>query len=149
MKPSQQQPMSASSSYVKDDYCQQNPQDVGSPSEKPILKVLDPFLYYSNDKIRMRELRLQDVKNDSSDDLSSSASPSPQEKSTAACERKTRISFELHPHLLLEDLMRELFEEDDHSLDFDDIIDASLLANEQDSCAVDDVIDGMRRILLG
>ncbi len=97
----------------------------------------------------MRELRLQDVENDSSDDRSASSSLSSQEKATAACERKTRITFELHPHLLLEDLMSELSEEDDNSLDFDDILDASLLANEQDSCAMDDVIDDIRRIFLG
>ena len=150
MKPSQQQTISAvSSSYDKDDYCYQNPQDVGSPSEEPILKFVDPFLYYSNDKIRMRELRLEDMENDSSVDASSSSSLPTQDQSPPTCERKTRISFELHPSLLLEDLMREIFDEDDDSFDFDDIIDASLLATEEDSCATNDVINGLRRIILG
>ena len=152
-----QQPISAdSSSYAKrkDDICRQNPEDVDSPTEEPILKVQDPFLYYSNDKIRMRELRLrlQDIEydssgDDSSDDGSFSSSLSNQEQSTATCERKTRITFELHPSLVLEDLMKDLF--DDESLDFDDIIDASLHANEQDSCAVDGVMNGLRQIMLG
>ena len=150
-----QQPISAdSSSYAKrkDDICRQNPEDVDSPTEEPILKVQDSFLYYSNDKIRMRELRLQDIEydssgDDSSDDGSFSSSLSNQEQSMATCERKTRITFELHPSLVLEDLMKDLF--DDESLDFDDIIDASLHANEQDSCAVDGVMNGLRQIILG
>lgn len=139
----------ASSSFDKDDYSQQNPQDVGSSSQEPILKVRDPFLYYSNGKIRMRELRLQDMENDSSDDRSSSSSLSSQDKSMVACERKTRITFELHPSLVLEDLMRELFEDDDNSLDFDDILDASLRAVEQDSGSMDDVMNGLKSIILG
>ena len=144
MKPSQQQTIS--SSFVKDDCCHRNPQNAGSPSEEPILKVVDPFLYYSNDKIRMRELRLEDVENDSSVDASSSSSLPTQDQSPPTCERKTRISFELHPSLLLEDLMREIFDEDDDCLDFDDI---SLFATEEDSCATNDVINGLRRIILG
>ena len=97
----------------------------------------------------MRELRLEDVKDGSSDHGSSSSSMSSQKQSTATCARKTRITFELHPHLLLvlEDLMKDLV--DDDSFDFDVIIDASLVADEQDSGSVDDVMNGLREIHLG
>ncbi len=139
MMTASQQPISAvavssSDAKRKDDNCRQKPEDVRG------LKVRDPFLYYSNDKIRMRELRLQDVENNSSDDGSFSSSLSNQEQSTAICERKTRITFELHPSLVLEDLMKELFDDD---------LDVSLHANEQDSCAVDGVMNGLRQIILG
>jgi len=148
MKPSQQQTISAvCSSYDKDDYCYQNPQDVGSPSEEPILKVVDPFLYYSNDRVRMTELRLQDVEDDLSDHGSSSSSLSAQEQLTTTSTRKTRITFELHPHLLLEDLMKEIL--DDASFDFDVISDAFLLAHDQDSGSVDDVMSHLREIISG
>ena len=140
MKASRQPISAVSSSYAKskEDYCRQNPQDqdVDSPTEEihPTLKVEDPFLYYSNDRVRMRELRLQDVNDDSPDHGSSSSSLSAQQQSTATCVRKTRITFELHPHLLLEDLMEDLF--DDVSFDFGVTLDASLLADEQDSGAM-------------
>ena len=123
---------------------QQNPQDdvVGSPSEEihPTLKVQDPFLYYSNDRVRMKELRLEDVeKEDSSDDETSLSN---QEQSTAACERKTRITFELHPSLLLEDLMDDLLDDDTHDLD--------AILNASNSGTVDDVIiNSLRQIMLG
>jgi len=146
MMTASQQPISAvavssSDAKRKDDICRQNPEDVRG------LKVRDPFLYYSNDKIRMRELRLrlQDIEYDSSDDDSSdegsfSSSLSNQEQSMATCERKTRITFELHPSLVLEDLMKDLFDDD---------LDVSLHANEQDSCAVDGDMNGLRQIILG
>ncbi len=102
MKASQQPISAVSSSYAKskDDYCGETSQDVESPAKTeeihPILKDQDPFLYYSNDRVRMRELHLQDVQDDSSDDGSVSSSRSVQRKqSTATCTRKTRITFEL------------------------------------------------------
>ncbi|KAK1744583.1 hypothetical protein QTG54_005116 [Skeletonema marinoi] len=142
-----QQPISAStSSYVKtkDDRLQ-SIQAVGGPTVE-VAKVEDAFLYYSNDQVRMKELLLQDVEDDSSDDEPSSTSVSNQEQSTTSCVRKTRITFELHPSLLLEDLMNddELFGDD---TDFDDKLDELLLA-KQDSDAEDDVINALRRIML-
>ena len=111
-----------------------------------VAKVEDAFLYYSNDQVRMKELLLQDVEDDSSDDEPSSTSVSNQEQSTTSCVRKTRITFELHPSLLLEDLMNddELFGDD---TDFYDKLDELLLA-KQDSDAEDDVINALRRIML-
>jgi len=111
-----------------------------------VAKVEDPFLYYSNDQVRMKELLLQDVEDDSSDDESPPTSVSNQEQSTTSCVRKTRITFELHPSLLLEDLMNddELLGDD---TDFDDVLDALLLA-KQDSDGEDDVINALRRIML-
>ena len=148
------QPISAvSSSYAKsedDDYCRQTTQDVDSPATEeihPILKDQDPFLYYSNDRVRMTELRLQDVEDDLSDHGSSSSSLLAQEQLTTTSTRKTRITFELHPHLLLEDLVKEIL--DDASFDFDVISDAFLLAHEQDSGSVDDVMNHLREIISG
>eukprot|EP00984_Skeletonema_dohrnii_P024128 scaffold13221_cov123-Skeletonema_dohrnii-CCMP3373.AAC.5 len=143
-----QQPISAStSSYVKtkDDRLQ-SIQAVGGPTVEVAAKVEDAFLYYSNDQVRMKELLLQDVEDDSSDDESPPTSVSSnQEQSTTSCVRKTRITFELHPSLLLEDLMNdELFGDD---TDFDDKLDELLLA-KQDSDAEDDVINALRRIML-
>jgi hypothetical protein len=147
-----QHPISATS-YIKtpmDD--NRRTRDVGSPTmfvrepghqPQPILKVQDPFLYYSNDQVRMKELLLQD--DDSSDDESSPTSLSDQEQQTTTSVRKTRISFELHPSLLLEDLMDELLLDD--SLNFDDIPDASLPTDEQDSDEVSDTINILRRIM--
>ena len=75
------------------------------------------------------------MKDDSSDNGPSSSSlSSPQEQATTTLARKTKITFELHPHLLLEDLMEDLF--DDVSFDFGVTLDASLLADEQDSGAM-------------
>jgi hypothetical protein len=157
-----QQPISAiTSSYIirtKDDDCRRTTQDVGGPTvevarepghqPEPILKVQDPFLYYSNDQVRMKELRFcQDEEDDSSDDGSSSTSLSNQEQPTSTCVRKTRISFELHPSLLLEDLDEELFGDD--FLNFDDILNASLVSNEQGSDDVVDVINSLRQIMFG
>lgn len=127
---------------------QQTPQDdvdVGGPSEevRPILKVLDPFLYYSNDRVRMKELHFEDVEEEDSSDDASSTSLSNQEQSTSSCERKTRITFELHPSLLLEDLMDDLSNDDSHD-DLDAILDAS-----SNSGGDDVFINSLRQIMLG
>lgn len=113
--------------------------DNASSSEEqlhPTTKA-DPFLYYSNDRVRMRELRLEDEEEeeDSSD-----------EQSTNSCERKTRLTFELHPSLLLDD---DLIDDDDELLspDFEAFLDASIAAIKQDPDAVDDVINGLRQIM--
>ena len=54
-------------------------------------KSEDPFLYYSCDQTRLSHLKAQAAPQ------AAAADPSP--------ERKTRISFELHPDLLLEDMI--------------------------------------------
>ena len=157
-----QQPISAiTSSYIKtkDGDRRQTNQTVGDPTvevarepgypPEPVLKVRDPFLYYSNDQVRMKELRsFRDEEDDSSDDGSSSTSLSSQEQPATACVRKTRISFELHPYLLLEDLMRDEDLFGDDSLNSDDILEASLLCNNHDSDVVD-VINSLRQIMFG
>ena len=165
MTASQQQPLSAITLLVKTKNDRR--QDVGGPTVEvarepghqtgqPILKVQDPFLYYSNDQVRMKELRfLQDEEVDSSDDDSSYTSLSNQaQPTTTYCARKTRISFELHPSLLLEDLMTDDEFLGDDSLNFNDIFDASLRAandydNEQDDYDVVDAINSLRQIMFG
>ena len=140
----QQQPTSAasSSSYTEtnEDRQQRSQDDAGAPSEglHPSMKA-DPFLYYSNDRVRMRDLRLEGV------EVEDSSNDGQQEQSTSSIVRKTRITFELHPSLLLDDLM------DDELLspDFDAFLDASIVAIKQDLGAVDDVIYGLRQIILG
>jgi hypothetical protein len=138
---SQQHPTCVAS-YIKTikDVHQQT-RDVSSPSPSMAMKVVrepghhlkvqDPFLYYSNDQVRMKELQLQEE--DSSNEASTSLSI--QEQHTTTSVRKTRISFELHPSLLLEDFLLDDEHILDDSLNFEDIIDASLLADEQDSGA--------------
>ena len=73
----------------------------------------------------MRELRLEDVEEgeDSSDEEQSTSS--------CSCERKTRLTFELHPSLLLDD---DLIDDDDELLspDFEAFLDASIAAIKQD-----------------
>lgn len=111
----------------------QSTQDVGNrkveetqdSNRQTSLKVQDPFLYYSNDRVRMKELLLEEEEEgNSSNDISVSA----QEQSDLFCERKTRISFELHYSLLHEDL----FDDDDNdalgdiSIGIDDLLDAFL-----------------------
>ena len=145
MTTSQQQPTSTASSLSATEATgdrQQSTQDVAAPSEgglHPTLRV-DPFLYYSNDQVRMRELRLEDVEEqDPSND-------GQQEQSTVSCERKTRITFELHPSLLLGD---DLMDDELLSPEFDAFLDASIVAIKQDLGAVDDVIYGLRQIIFG
>ena len=131
---------SSSNAETKGNCRQQSTQeDNASPSEEqlhPTTKA-DPFLYYSNDRVRMRELRLEDEEEeeDSSD-----------EQSTNSCERKTRLTFELHPSLLLDD---DLIDDDDELLspDFEAFLAASIAAIKQDPDAVDDVINGLRHIM--
>ena len=117
----------------------------GSQPE-PSLKVQDPFLYYSNDKNRMKELRLHDTSpSSSSSEDDDSASSTADEEPT--CVRKTRISFELHPSLLLEDFIMgdELLGDD--SLSFDDIIDGWLLDQAEKDSSEKDLINSLREVL--
>ena len=57
----------------------------------------DPFLYYSNDEIRMKTLMLEGV---------SEAGQGGGKESRR--ERKTRISFELHHSLIMDDELEEI-----------------------------------------
>ena len=81
------------------------------------LKSDDPFLYYSNDIIRMKTLRLEEVP----DEASSSAE---EEDQQANCFRKTRISFELHQSVFFDEIADAIFA--DNGLDTYDISLASL-----------------------
>jgi hypothetical protein len=67
---------------------------------KPVRKHEDPFLYYSHQETRMHALLYRGERDDDSlqNELAMNSEP---------VVRKTRISFELHPALLLEDLFLE------------------------------------------
>ena len=96
----------------------------------------DPFMYYSIPGVRQASLRHNDV--DYSDIASLSravslpSSPSRSRPSQAqeegegdACKvsRRTCISFECHPDVLMEDLMDEMVQElGDLSIDYDDFL---------------------------
>ncbi|KAK1733179.1 hypothetical protein QTG54_016156 [Skeletonema marinoi] len=62
------------------------------PRRRPVRKNEDPFMYYSHQETRMNALLLSSGENDAQVARESQV-------------RKTRISFELHPSLLLEDLL--------------------------------------------
>jgi hypothetical protein len=63
--------------------------------KKPVHKHEDPFMYYSHQETRMNALLLRS--NDENDE----------QVAKESVDRKTRISFELHPSLLLDDLFLE------------------------------------------
>ena len=71
---------------------------------------VDAFRYYSNDVDRMRKLKLLNTTSSSADEEKSQSAWCDQEekkKPAQQRERKTRISFELHPDLVLEDVLDE------------------------------------------
>ena len=69
----------------------------------------DAFLYYSNDEVRIRVLKLQEPTDAESTSIEMSRH-----------ERKTRLSFELDPLLMMEDMMEELLDDDELSdIDYD------------------------------
>ena len=72
----------------------------------------DAFSYYSNDQVRIRTLKLWGKNSNNNQE-----EPHQEE----VVERKTRISFELHPSLILEDLLDELAEEGELFVDGDEI----------------------------
>lgn len=83
------------------------------------MKEHDAFLYYSIPSVRRAQLRLQDVdmsRLEQEDDLSiqrqrrSSSSRIESTPSNTTVKRQTRVSFECHTDLLMEDLLGE-FEE--------------------------------------
>lgn len=59
----------------------------------------DPFLYYSNDEVRMSTLKLQDITSEATSEKEISVDESPR----SIPQRKTRLTFELHPLLVLND----------------------------------------------
>ena len=63
----------------------------------PVRDHEDPFLYYSHQETKMHALLLRNDSNDENDEQVD------QERESVV--RKTRMSFELHPALLLEDLL--------------------------------------------
>ena len=86
----------------------------------------DAFLKYSSDEVRMKTLKMSEG--------TSSCTKSSLEKQAIATpkqqrERKTRISFELHPSLIMEDM---IFEDDlDNDVDGEDINLEDLLQDVQ------------------
>ena len=87
-------------------------------SSRTKLCMYDAFLHYSNDETRMNTLMLKEA-------------PKCQRQQRVTQERKTRISFEVHPSLILEDL---LFDNDgDCMAESDDIGSLLLLDCEDDS----------------
>ena len=84
-------------------------------STSPPNRNHDAFSYYSNNQVRIRTLTLADRSNNNQEETQ------PQQHHE---ERKTRISFELHPSLILEDLIVEgLFDGDEDDAGIDDILD--------------------------
>ena len=102
-----------------------------SSSTKTRTEQLDAFSYYSNDSVRMKRLLMKeddetvgadsrqavsDVSasgNEDSNDASSDRSREPDAKPIQeGTRRKTRISFEVHPSLLLDELEDALYPEE-------------------------------------
>ncbi|KAL9186712.1 hypothetical protein ACHAXT_005950 [Thalassiosira profunda] len=73
--------------------------DKQAVSSKVVSKEQDPFLYFSDDVRRMAHLTGRNAYADSFQNGRPQASP---------VERKTRISFEVDPMLLLEDVFSEM-----------------------------------------
>ena len=100
-------------------------QDTRNSSPTKLCKH-DAFLHYSNDETRMNTLMLKEA-------------PKCQRQQRVAQERKTRISFEVHPSLILEDL---LFDDDGGDCDCiaesDDIGSLLLLLDCEDD-STDDI----------
>ncbi len=89
----------------------------------PVRKHEDPFMYYSHQETRMSALLLSND-NDETDG----------QVARESHERKTRISFELHPSLLLEDLLP---------------VNGPGLPLRNDDTREDSVIENLQRILYG
>lgn len=69
-------------------------------SRRPVHKKDDPFMYYSHQETRMNSLLLS-MEGDNEDDNGAIVD-------SGNVARKTRISFELHPALMLEGLYQRL-----------------------------------------
>ena len=93
-------------------------------SEQP--DKFDAFLLYSNDEVRMRTLSGGMVRADQE------STSTETEGDGGTRKRKTRISFELHPSVFIEDLILAGDDDDSFVSDFDDIND-----NEDDAVKVE------------
>lgn len=79
-----------------------NPRNGRPPSGQLVRKHEDPFMYYSHQETRMKSLLLTDEGEESNERVAGELDV-----------RKTKISFELHPSLVLE----SLFLQDHHAWD--------------------------------
>lgn len=72
-------------------------------------KSEDPFLYYSNDDVRMRRLTGKDSNSAATQDSHDDGSQGRVQDSTSTgcITRKTRLSFEVHPSLFFDDSQDE------------------------------------------
>ncbi|KAL7525462.1 hypothetical protein ACHAWF_001373 [Thalassiosira exigua] len=93
-------------------------------------KSEDPFLYYSDDDVRMKTLKMVDGR----------IEPEP---TSGPRQRKTRLSFELHPSLILEDVIDEL----DSGDDFLDIDDRLFEADDRADSDASDTLDLLKQLL--
>ena len=88
-----------------------NPRTIRVPTFSPRTNSItkksergDAFLRYSNDEVRMQTLM-----------MSTATRRDTQQTEAQVVDRKTRISFELHPSLIMEDMLRELGDDDEDS----------------------------------
>jgi len=88
---------------------------------------VDAFLLYSNDEVRMRTLSSGLVGVGADQESTSTET----EGEGGTRKRKTRISFELHPSVFIEDLLLAGDDDDSFVSDFDDIND-----NEEEAVKV-------------
>mmetsp|Transcript_8061 Transcript_8061/g.17474 ORF Transcript_8061/g.17474 Transcript_8061/m.17474 type:complete len:113 (-) Transcript_8061:89-427(-) len=91
------------SSYFRQELPQQHQES------ESCCKMDDPFLYYSNDEVRMKTLKLETI---SEAEVADSTTTS----------RRTRISFELHPSVMFGDMMNGLYMDCDDNIDIDSIL---------------------------
>ena len=80
-------------------------------SSSPNYEDSDTFLRYSDDDVRMAALLL---KEDTEHEGPNSKRRCPRRSQGAAVERKTRISYEVHYSLLIEDDLLDMFDNEDH-----------------------------------
>jgi hypothetical protein len=86
----------------------------------------DAFLLYSNDEVRMRTLSGGMVRADQE------STSTETEGDGGTRKRKTRISFELHPSVFIEDLLLAGDDDDSFVSDFDDIHEDAVKAMAED-----------------
>jgi hypothetical protein len=93
--------------------------------------VTDPFMYYSipgvlKASLTLKDVDYSDITNLCYDDSHTSSPPRSQEEAendAGKVSRRTCVSFESHPSVLMEDLMNELDQEFDDPLNnLDDIV---------------------------
>lgn len=96
----------------------------------------DAFLRYSNDQVRMRTLMMSTATTTQGEEHTTTTHQAEQ------VERKTRLSFELHPSLIIEDLLQDLDYGDANGISddvsFDDMILSLLQGQEEDDLMNDE-----------